>query len=370
LCILNCKLINSITFNNSQLTIIFLIALSKLSNEVELKFVSQDFSDLISDLKEQILYLQELGVENFNVALPELDARLQQANSVQKPKTEERRPSLEKFVPPTPTTAPPSPKIETPSASPRQNLLEKSKLSRLPSLSKRADAQPSSSFQSQNQKEQAKSETMPQQKTTAEENQVQSLFADFTEKLPETNETLEDIRQDVGNCTRCPLWEGRTKIVHSEGNPNADLIFIGEAPGADEDAQGRPFVGRAGQLLNKIIEAIGMRREDVFIGNVNRCRPPGNRTPTLPEAHTCKPFLLREISVVRPKIIVVLGNTATQNLLDTKVGITKLRGEFQEYYGVKVMPTFHPAYLLRDPSKKRETWEDMKKVRDELNKLK
>ena len=211
---------------------------------------------------------------------------------------------------------------------------------------------------------------MPKQKTTAEENLSQSLFGDITETLPNAGETLEDIRLDIGNCTRCPLWEGRTKIVHSEGNLGADLVFVCEAPGDNEDAEGRPFVGRAGQLLNKIIEAIGLKREDVFIGNINRCRPPGNRTPTLPEAHTCRPFLLREIAGIRPKVIVVLGNTATQNLLDTKIGITKLRGEFQNYYGVKVMPTFHPAYLLRDPSKKRETWEDMKKVREELNKLK
>ncbi|MDQ3043396.1 MAG: uracil-DNA glycosylase, partial [Acidobacteriota bacterium] len=194
------------------------------------------------------------------------------------------------------------------------------------------------------------------------------LFGDFKQTLPESNETIEDIRLDIGNCVRCPLHEGRTKIVHSTGNFAADLMFVGEAPGANEDAEGVPFVGRAGELLNKIIASIGLKREDVLVGNVNRCRPPGNRTPTLPEAHTCRPFLKREIAVVRPKVIVVLGNTATQNLLDTKVGITKLRGEFQDYFGISVMPTFHPAYLLRDPSKKREVWEDMKKVRDFLNK--
>ncbi|HEY9285556.1 MAG TPA: uracil-DNA glycosylase [Pyrinomonadaceae bacterium] len=189
--------------------------------------------------------------------------------------------------------------------------------------------------------------------------------------LGRPGETLEDIREDVGLCMRCPLCcEGRSKIVHSEGNSQARLMFVGEAPGADEDAQGRPFVGRAGQLLNKIIEAIGLKRDDVFIGNVNRCRPQNNRTPTSAEAAVCKPFLLREISIVRPEVIVVLGNTAMHNLLDTKVGITKVRGTFQDYKGIKVMPTFHPAYLLRDPSKKRETWEDMKKVRDYLSKAK
>ena len=202
---------------------------------------------------------------------------------------------------------------------------------------------------------------------TKQVEEMPSLFGDVKQTLPTSNETIEEIRLDIGNCTRCPLHEGRTKIVHSTGNFNADLMFVGEAPGADEDASGLPFVGRAGQLLTKIIEGIGMKREDVLIGNINRCRPPANRQPTLPEAHTCRPFLMREIAVVRPKIIVVMGNTAMKNLLDTKEGITKLRGEFQDYFGVKVMPTFHPAYLLRDPRKKREVWEDMKKVRDFLN---
>jgi uracil-DNA glycosylase len=187
--------------------------------------------------------------------------------------------------------------------------------------------------------------------------------------LPESNETMEQIWADIGNCVRCPLHEGRTQIVQTVGNYNADLMFVGEAPGADEDAKGEPFVGRAGQLLNKIIEAIGMKREEVCIGNINRCRPPGNRQPTLPEAHTCRPFLMREIAVIRPKVIVVMGNTALHNLLDTKVGITRMRGQFHDYFGVKVMPTFHPAYLLRDPSKKREVWDDMKMVKAYLTSL-
>lgn len=202
----------------------------------------------------------------------------------------------------------------------------------------------------------------------------ETLFGDITPQdelsLGQPGETFEDIRADIGECVRCPLHQGRTHIVHSEGQPTARLMFVGEAPGADEDASGRPFVGRAGQLLNKIIEAIGLKRDDVLIGNVNRCRPPGNRTPTTDEAHTCKPFLLREINIARPDVIVVLGNTAMKNLLDTKEGITRLRGQFQDYRGIKVMPTFHPAYLLRDPSKKREVWDDMKKVRDYLNETK
>jgi uracil-DNA glycosylase len=197
-----------------------------------------------------------------------------------------------------------------------------------------------------------------------------TLFGDLLPTpvtIQKSSESFEQIWSDIGNCTRCPLYEGRTNIVHTEGNRRARLMFVGEAPGADEDAQARPFVGRAGQLLTKIIEAIGFKREDVLIGNVNRCRPPGNRPPTQEEASICKPFLLREIAAVQPEVIVVLGNTAMRNLLDIKQGITRVRGQFQDYQGVKVMPTFHPAYLLRDPSKKQETWQDLKKVRDYLD---
>ena len=178
----------------------------------------------------------------------------------------------------------------------------------------------------------------------------------------QTRETLEDIWRDIGDCTRCGLCEGRTQVVNTHGNRNARLMFIGEAPGADEDAQGKPFVGRAGQLLTKMIEAMGMKREDVIIGNVNRCRPPGNRQPTLEEAAICRPFLFREIAAIKPEVIVVMGNTALRNLLEVREGISRVRGQFRDFRGIKVMPTFHPAYLLRDPSKKRETWEDLKKV--------
>jgi DNA polymerase len=197
-----------------------------------------------------------------------------------------------------------------------------------------------------------------------------TLFGDLSAPPPrflKSSESFEEIWADVGDCTRCPLHQERTNIVHTDGNRKARLMFVGEAPGADEDAQARPFVGRAGQLLTRIIEAIGLKREEVLIGNVNRCRPPGNRPPTPEEASMCKPFLLREISAVQPDVIVVLGNTAMRNLLDIKQGITRVRGQFQDYRGVKVMPTFHPAYLLRDPSKKKETWEDLKKVRDYLD---
>lgn len=197
-----------------------------------------------------------------------------------------------------------------------------------------------------------------------------SLFGDLAPAQPsfaQSREQMEDIWRDIGECTRCGLCEGRTQVVNTHGNHKARLMFVGEAPGADEDAQGKPFVGRAGQLLTKIIEAIGMKREEVLIGNVNRCRPPGNRQPTLEEAAICRPFLFREIAAVQPDVIVVMGNTALRNLLEIREGITRVRGQFQDFRGIKVMPTFHPAYLLRDPSKKRETWEDLKKVRDYLD---
>jgi DNA polymerase len=202
--------------------------------------------------------------------------------------------------------------------------------------------------------------------------QQDSLFGDLAQPKPslsqlQTKESLEDIWRDLGDCTRCGLCEGRTQVVNTHGNHRARLMFVGEAPGADEDAQGKPFVGRAGQLLTKIIEAIGFKREEVLIGNVNRCRPPGNRQPTLEEAAICRPFLFREIAAVQPDVIVVMGNTALRNLLEVREGITRVRGQFQDFRGIKVMPTFHPAYLLRDPSKKRETWEDLKKVRDYLD---
>ena len=196
-----------------------------------------------------------------------------------------------------------------------------------------------------------------------------SLFGEMAEPQPTftaSAETLSDIWTDIGDCTRCGLCEGRTQVVNTHGNPKARLMFVGEAPGADEDAQGKPFVGRAGQLLTKMIEAMGMKREEVIIGNVNRCRPPGNRQPTLEEAAICRPFLFREIATIKPEVIVVMGNTALRNLLEAREGITRVRGKFQDFRGIKVMPTFHPAYLLRDPSKKRETWADLKMVMEYL----
>ncbi len=310
--------------------------------------MKDELIELTKDAAEYVSYLRELGVSG----VEDSSALLPVAASAEKPRAETVKvaasPALQrnaqaavKLESPPMSAPTPVPPARIAQSTPGQMDMAKRTTKRTPEL-----------------------EPPPPQDT---------LFGEITPKdeasLPQVNETLEDIWNDIGECTRCPLAAGRTHIVNSEGNRQARLMFVGEAPGADEDASARPFVGRAGQLLNKIIEAIGLRREDVMIGNVNRCRPPQNRTPTLEEAKTCKPFLLREIAVVRPDVIVVLGNTAMKNLLDTKEGITKLRGKFQDYRGIKVMPTFHPAYLLRDPSKKREAWEDMKTVRDYLNKV-
>ncbi len=177
-------------------------------------------------------------------------------------------------------------------------------------------------------------------------------------------QALKAIREDLGDCTRCKLHTlGRRQIVYGVGNPNADLMFVGEAPGADEDIQGEPFVGRAGQLLTKIIEAIGLTRADVYIANVIKCRPPGNRNPEPDEVEQCEPFLFRQIDTIKPKVIVALGKFAAQSLLRTNDPITRLRGREFKYRDAILMPTYHPAYLLRTPSAKREVWEDMKRVR-------
>lgn len=186
---------------------------------------------------------------------------------------------------------------------------------------------------------------------------------------------LQLIRQDLGDCTRCKLHQqGRKQIVFGVGNPHADLMFVGEGPGADEDAQGEPFVGRAGQLLNNMIKAMGLRREDVYIANVVKCRPPGNRTPERDECDTCSPFLMRQIVVIRPKVIVALGAVAAKNLLAISAPMSELRGRFYDFMpsgarttdpdwqGAKLAVTYHPAFLLRDPRQKGEAWKDLQMV--------
>ena len=179
-------------------------------------------------------------------------------------------------------------------------------------------------------------------------------------------EQLDFLAQHIADCTLCRLCEGRTQVVYGAGNPDADLMFIGEAPGRDEDIQGEPFIGRAGQLLTRIIEAMDMKREDVYITNICLCRPPNNRAPQPDEMDACLPFLHQKIDIIQPKIICLLGATAVRGLLKEKTGITRLRGTFLEWRGVLVMPTYHPAYLLRNPNAKRDVWADVQKVRDTL----
>jgi DNA polymerase len=182
---------------------------------------------------------------------------------------------------------------------------------------------------------------------------------------PDPAEALDELQMEIGPaCTRCKLHAlGRRQVVFGVGNPRAKLMFVGEAPGHDEDVQGIPFVGRAGQLLTKIIEAIDLRRDDVYIANVIKCRPPENRNPEPDEVDTCEPFLFRQIDAIRPKVIVALGKFAAQALLRSKAPISALRGRVYEYRGARLVATFHPAFLLRSPAYKREAWEDMKKVR-------
>jgi uracil-DNA glycosylase family 4 len=175
-------------------------------------------------------------------------------------------------------------------------------------------------------------------------------------------QTLEDVREALGDCRRCPLCKTRANLVFGEGNLHAELVFVGEAPGADEDSQGRPFVGKAGQLLTRIIVAMGLQRQDVYICNILKCRPPDNRNPRPEEIAACEPFLIRQLQAIRPKIICALGTFSTHTLLKTDTPIGLLRGRFHSYQGIELMPTYHPAYLLRNPGAKRQVWEDVQKI--------
>ncbi len=180
--------------------------------------------------------------------------------------------------------------------------------------------------------------------------------------LQDKSVALKAIREDIGDCTRCRLHKGRTNLVFGVGNVNADLMFVGEGPGADEDAQGEPFVGRAGQLLNNMISAMGLKREDVYIANVVKCRPPNNRTPEKDECDTCSPFLLRQIDVIKPKVIVALGAVAAKNLLALNDSMANLRGRWYDFRSSRLAVTYHPAYLLRYPRQKAEAWKDLQMV--------
>jgi DNA polymerase len=186
--------------------------------------------------------------------------------------------------------------------------------------------------------------------------------------IPSEAPTLEEIRKELGDCKRCKLHRTRRTIVFGEGNPNAKLMFVGEGPGYDEDVQGRPFVGKAGQLLTKIIQSIHLKRDQVYIANIIKCRPPQNRNPEPDEIESCSPFLMKQIQAIQPKIICALGTFAAQTLLRTDAKITSLRGKAFELGGIKVLPTYHPAFLLRNPDKKREVWEDMKQIAEWLAK--
>ena len=207
--------------------------------------------------------------------------------------------------------------------------------------------------------------TQPLDATSSAGQPGQQEAADPVTVFSSPAEALAAIKSDIGpDCDRCKLHTlGRKQVVFGVGNPNADLMFVGEAPGADEDIQGEPFVGRAGQLLTKIIEAIGLKREDVYIANVIKCRPPGNRNPEPDEVEQCEPFLFRQVDTIKPKVIVALGKFAAQCLLRTDTPITRIRGKEFTYRDAILIPTYHPAYLLRNPSAKRDVWEDMKRVR-------
>jgi uracil-DNA glycosylase len=224
-------------------------------------------------------------------------------------------------------------------------------------------------------------EAMPARKTAfvpvvpqEDEDIVDAISAEPEPEASDAMAALKVIRQDLGDCTRCRLSQGRTHIVFGVGNPRAELMFVGEGPGADEDAQGEPFVGRAGQLLNNMIKAMGLGREEVYIANVVKCRPPGNRTPERDECDTCLPFLMRQIAVIKPKVIVALGATAAKNLLAMNSPMAELRGRFYDFLptgvrsldpswpGARLAVTYHPAFLLRDPRQKGEAWKDLQMV--------
>lgn len=213
--------------------------------------------------------------------------------------------------------------------------------------------------------------TMPPQYVPAAASKAEATAAAFTQKAPEIslfeekreNDSLEKIRVDIGpDCTRCKLHKARTQVVFGVGNPNADLVFVGEGPGHDEDIQGEPFVGRAGKLLTQMIEAMGLKRSDVYIANVVKCRPPENRLPEKDEIAVCSPYLLRQLAAINPKVIVCLGACSAQTLLQTNQGISRFRGQFFDFHGSQLMATYHPAYLLRNPPAKADVWKDLQKV--------
>ena len=230
--------------------------------------------------------------------------------------------------------------------------------------------QPESALSELASQAQEREEMTPRAKAVATVTQEEKMFesaAAMESLATDPVRALQLIREDIGDCTRCRLHkQGRKQIVFGVGNPKAELMFIGEAPGADEDAQGEPFVGRAGQLLNNMIRAMGLRREQVYIANIIKCRPPGNRTPERDECETCSPFLMRQIATIKPKVLVALGAVAAKTLLAINSPMADLRGRWYDFRGTKLAVTYHPAFLLRDPRQKKETWKDLQMVMKEL----
>jgi uracil-DNA glycosylase len=235
-----------------------------------------------------------------------------------------------------------------------------------------AEASPSTIEDALIQPEQREEMTLKTKAATAVPVVSKTDLFEVANSKPESGATdpaqaLRLIREDLGDCTRCRLSkQGRKQIVFGVGNPKAELMFIGEAPGADEDQQGEPFVGRAGQLLNNMIKAMGLRREDIYIANIIKCRPPGNRTPERDECETCSPFLMRQIAAIKPKVIVALGAVAAKTLLAINAPMSEFRGRWFDFRGTKLAVTYHPAFLLRDPRQKKETWKDLQMVMKEL----
>ena len=210
-------------------------------------------------------------------------------------------------------------------------------------------------------------EPLPKAKAVVKVSAPAEVTARPESAISDPAQALLAIREDLGDCTRCRLHkQGRKQIVFGVGNPKAELMFIGEAPGADEDTQGEPFVGRAGQLLNNMIKAMGLRREDIYIANIIKCRPPGNRTPERDECETCSPFLMRQIATIKPKVLVALGAVAAKTLLAINSPMSELRGHWYDFRSTKLAVTYHPAFLLRDPRQKKEAWKDLQMVMKEL----
>jgi DNA polymerase len=210
-------------------------------------------------------------------------------------------------------------------------------------------------------------EPLPKTKAAAVVSKSEEVLIRPESAMADPARALLAIREDLGDCTRCRLHkQGRKQIVFGVGSPRAELMFIGEAPGADEDIQGEPFVGRAGQLLNNMIKAMGLRREEIYIANIIKCRPPGNRTPERDECETCSPFLMRQIATIKPKVLVALGAVAAKTLLAINAPMSELRGHWYDFRGTKLAVTYHPAFLLRDPRQKKEAWKDLQMVMKEL----